>query len=137
MLQIYHGTDLRYTFFNLEYNIEYNFRVCPVRVMPSGEHVNGIFSTVTTYTIKHLEDKKHQIESDIASKDLIDSYVTLNGHSIVAKANENMLLKFLNHVLSMYQNRDKFTDQQKAIIYVAVLMVAALICAAIVEMFLR
>lgn len=53
-----------------------------------------------------------------------------------ASSNDTVVNKLFD-ILSLYRNRDKFTDQQKAMIYVAVLMIAALICAAVVEMFLR
>lgn len=50
---------------------------------------------------------------------------------------DNVIGKLIGKMATMYKNRDKFTDQQKAMIYVAILMVAALLCAALVEMFLR
>lgn len=62
---------------------------------------------------------------------------TNGGSPLFSLLGDNAAGKFLYKIKTMYKNRDKFTDQQKAIIYVAILMAAALVCAAVVEMFLR
>lgn len=143
----------------MECDIEYNFRVCPIRIITAtDDEVLGPFSPVLHHTIAQPHDEIDSVMSRIGShhmhagagddhhyvsgssasgRGITSTLDSNNGGPLLSLMGDNGAGKLLYKVTTMYKNRDKFSDQQKAMIYVAILMAAALICAAVVEMFLR
>lgn len=146
--EVYRGPETRFTFTCLEYETEYSFRVCPIRVSSStGDDIPGAMSAIMVHTIARPEDN---VDATDGATDAAHSHAGGSSSSSasshgqarrkdsggVAGSNETVVNKLFDS-LSFYRNRDKFTDEQKAMIYVVVFMIAAPLCAAIVDMLLR
>ncbi|XP_063699052.1 fibronectin type-III domain-containing protein 3A isoform X2 [Culicoides brevitarsis] len=145
--EVYRGPNTRHTLTNLDYDTEYNFRVCPIRIMTAtDDEVFGSFSPVLHHTIAlqslHSSDavdsvsnRLHAVSNDhhVASA----ARLSCSSGSTETLSRENAAARLLYKITQVYKNRDKFTDHQKAIILVIFMILAALVCAAVVEMFLR
>uniref|UniRef100_A0A336JVJ1 CSON007935 protein n=1 Tax=Culicoides sonorensis TaxID=179676 RepID=A0A336JVJ1_CULSO len=156
--EAYRGPHNRYTFNHLDYDVEYNFRVCPVRIMTAtDDEVFGPFSPVLHYTIAQKTydevvsvmsrvngnhhhahsgsgDDHHYLSSGNSShgRGISTSYDTNSGNSqLLSLIGDNAAGKLLFKVVSVFKNREKFTDQEKAFLCVFALMAAALLCAAV------
>ncbi|XP_059616708.1 fibronectin type-III domain-containing protein 3A [Phlebotomus argentipes] len=136
--QIYRGPETRFTVENLECGVEYCLRVCPVRLMATGECLPGSFSPV----LRHLVPLK--------SKSVIDSNAISGGHGLSSAtgassvpsqafddnlSNVGAVQRILGRVTTIYSSRRNFTDQQKAIIIAIFLMIGSVILAYVVKLF--
>ncbi|XP_055713651.1 fibronectin type-III domain-containing protein 3A isoform X2 [Phlebotomus papatasi] len=138
--QIYRGPETRFTVENLECGVEYCLRVCPVRLMVTGECLPGSFSPVLRHTVP------------LKSKSVIDSNAIAGAHGLSGGApgasggvtsqafddnlsNAGAVQRILGRVTTIYSSRRNFTDQQKAIIIAIFLMIGSVVLAYVVKLF--
>lgn len=65
--QAYRGPESRYTVSNLQYGVNYAFKVCPVRVRQNGDHVAGPFSPVLHYHLSNASAHRASANGGTAS----------------------------------------------------------------------
>lgn len=83
------------------------------------------------------DDHHYMSAGNAGGRALTTSHDAANNGTLMSLVGDNAAGKLLYNVRTLYKNHDKCSDQQKAAIWVAVLMAAASIVAAIVHMFLR
>lgn len=125
VLQVYRGKDTQFTLENVDADLTYTFRVHPVRLTQSGD-LSGTLSPTA----------KHKMESIVDHTRLATSNSPRDADCVDASISKGTVGKYIFKISSLYSNRKKLSDNEKAIIYVVVFMVLTIVFASIVRLFI-
>lgn len=99
-------------------------RVCPVRILHTGDRLGGTYSPTT----------RHKVEPTIERRES----AVLDGTDVTDAIDTSMAKGFLNRfsgkLMSNYTSRKKFTDQEKAIFYAITFMVVTIAVATVIRL---
>lgn len=123
---MYRGKDTQFTLENVDAELTYTFRVHPVRLTQSGDLLAGPLSPTS----------KHKMESIVDNTRLATSNSPRDADVVDASISKGTVGKYIFKISSIYSNRKKLSDNDKAIIYVVVFMVLTIVFASIVRLFI-
>lgn len=122
---MYRGKDTQFTIENVDADLTYTFRVHPVRLTQTGDLPGPLSPT-----------SKHRMESIVDNARLTTSNSPRDADVVDASISKGTVGKYIFKISSIYSNRKKLSDNEKAIIYVVVFMVLTIVFASIVRLFI-
>lgn len=122
---MYRGKDTQFTLENVDADLTYTFRVHPIRLTQSGDLPGPLSPTA-----------KHKMESIVDNTRLTTSNSPRDIDCVDASISKGTVGKYIFKISSIYTNRKKLSDNEKAIIYVVVFMVLTIVFASIVRLFI-
>lgn len=122
---MYRGKDTQFTLDNVEADLTYSFRVHPIRLTQSGDLPGSLSPTA-----------KHKMESIVDNTRLATSNSTKDADCVDASISRGTVGKYIFKISSIYSNRKKLSDNDKAIISVVLFMVLTIVFASIVRLFI-
>lgn len=131
--QVHRGTETRHTIDNLEFGIEYTFRVCPVRITESGD-LFGTYSPPMRHTLVRSAETfpSSSLQNQTPNAELLDTTFSSS-----AKGTSGSVKRLIGRFTSIGSNRNRLTDQEKAFFIVLFFMVVTIGFATVIKMFIR
>lgn len=135
MLKIYRGPDTRHTVDNLEFSVEYTFRVCPVRITETDE-LFGSYSPILRHQIVKPIDTNtsNALHNQSANIELMD---TSSSSLSATRSTTGAVKRIFGRITSICSCRKRLNDQEKAVMIVLFFMVITVIFAALIKTVFR
>lgn len=131
---MYRGPETRYNFENVEPSVEYTFRVCPVRIMDSGDLL-GTYSTAVRH-VHVMRTPETNVTNSLSVQNRTTNLEQIDSSPILIR-NVSLFRQIINRFTSILSNRNQLNDQEKAVVVVVVFMVITTGFAAIIKKWFR
>lgn len=122
---MYRGKETQFTLDNVDADVTYTFRVHPVRITQSGDLAGP-----------QSPPSKHKMESIVDNTRLATSNSPRDADVVDASISKGTVGKYIFKLSSIYSNRKKLSDNEKAMFYVVVFMVLTVVFASFVRLFI-